>query len=87
MAVVDSPELSPKSLYFLDHLVSAFVVARIEHNRADIKAEPFVLSAYLRIVSDSKLWAFAALYMFPTTNSNAAYLLPINLRVGMGFSV
>lgn len=84
MAVVDSPELSLKSWHFLDHLVSAFVVARIEHNRADIKAEPFVLGAYLRIVSDSKLWA---LYMFPTTNSNAAYLLPINFRVGMGFSV
>jgi hypothetical protein len=64
------------------------VVARIEHDRADVKTEPFVLGAYLRHALDSKVWAFAALYMFTTTNSYAiAYFLPIILRNGMGFSV
>lgn len=88
MAIVDFPELSPKSWHFLNHREAAFVVARIEHDRADVKTEPFVLGAYLRHALDSKVWAFAALYMFTTTNSYAiAYFLPIILRDGMGFSV
>jgi hypothetical protein len=60
--------------------------ARTEHNRADIKTEPFFLGAYLRIVSDSKLWAFTALYMFTTINSFAEYFLPVILRDDMGTS-
>lgn len=64
------------------------MVARIEHDRADVKTEPFNLGEYLRNALDSKVWAFAALYMFTTTNSYAiAYFLPIILRDGMGFSV
>lgn len=64
------------------------MVARIEHDRADVKTEPFVLGQYLRNAYDSKVWAFAALYMFTTTNSYAiAYFLPIILEKGMHFSV
>ena len=38
--------------------------------------------------ADSKVWAFAWLYMMTTTNSYAiAYFLPIILRGGMGFDV
>jgi MFS family permease len=86
--IVDFPELSPKSWHFLNHREAAFVVARIEHDRADVKTEPFVLREYLRHAFDSKVWGFAALYMFTTTNSYAiAYFLPIILRNGMGFSV
>ncbi|PMD62712.1 phthalate transporter [Hyaloscypha bicolor E] len=88
IAIVDFPELSPKSWHFLNHREAAFVVARIEHDRADVKTEPFILGAYLKHALDSKVWAFAALYMFTTTNSYAiAYFLPIILRDGMGFSV
>jgi len=88
MVIVDFPELSPKSWHFLNHREAAFIVARIEHDRADVKTEPFNLGAYLRNALDSKVWGFAALYMFTTTNSYAiAYFLPIILRDGMGFSV
>jgi hypothetical protein len=87
MAFVDFSELSPKSWHFLNHREGAFVVARIDHDRDDVKTEPFVLGAYFRNSLDSKLWAFATLYMFTTTNSYAAYLLPIILKDGMEFSM
>ena len=74
MAIVDFPELSPKSWRFLNHREAAFVVARIEHDRADVKTEPFVLGAYLRNALDSKVWAFAALYMFTTTSVVPSFL-------------
>jgi hypothetical protein len=40
VAIVDFPEVSPKSWHFLYHREAAFVVARIEHDRADVKTEP-----------------------------------------------
>ncbi len=86
--IVDFPELSPKSWHFLNRREAAFVVARIEHDRADVKTERFSLGSYLRNAYDSKVWGFAALHMFTTTNSYAiAYFLPIILRDGMGFFV
>ena len=87
MAIVDFPELSPKSWHFLNHREAAFVVARIEHDRADVKTEPFVLGAYLRNAFDSKVWAFAALYMFTTTvslNFSVDYF-PLRDVSGLGF--
>jgi hypothetical protein len=86
--IVDFPELSPKSWNFLNEKEAAFVVARIEQDRHDIKLEPFFLGKYLRHGLDSKVWGFSALYTLTTTNSYAiAYFLPIILRDGMGFSV
>jgi len=86
--IVDFPELSPKSWNFLNEKEAAFVVARIEQDRHDIKLEPFFLGKYLRHGLDSKVWAFSALYTLTTTNSYAiAYFLPIILRDGMGFDV
>jgi len=88
IVIVDFPELSPKSWHFLNQKEADFIVARIEHDRNDIEAEPFKLSAYLRSAMDSKVWCFSLLYMFTTTNSYAiAYFLPIILRDGMGFDV
>jgi len=86
--IVDFPELSPKSWHFLNEEEAAFVVARIENDRSDTFLEPFSLGKYFRCALDSKVWAFAALYMFTTTNSySIAYFLPIILEDGMGFSV
>ena len=86
--IVDFPEDSPKSWHFLNEAEAALVVARIQQDRADTFAEPFFVSKYLRNALDSKVWAFAWLYMLTTTNSYAiAYFLPIILHDGMGFSV
>jgi hypothetical protein len=85
---VDFPEQSPKSWHFLNETEAAFVVARIEHDRSDTFIEPFNLRAYMRNFGDSKVWAFAALYMFTTTNSySIAYFMPIILEDSMGFGV
>ncbi|TVY41700.1 putative transporter [Lachnellula subtilissima] len=86
--IVDFPELSPKSWNFLNEKEAAFIVARIEHDRHDIRVEPFSLGSYLRNGLDSKVWGFSALYTLTTTNTYAiAYFLPIILRDGMGFSI
>lgn len=86
--IVDFPEDSPKSWNFLSVSEAAFVVARIEHDRSDTFVEPFNLRAFLKTALDSKIWAFAVLYMLTTTNSySISYFLPIILRDGMGFSV
>lgn len=64
------------------------MVERIENDRSDTFTEPFTVKGYLQNGLDSKVWAFATLYMLTTTNSySIAYFLPIILRGGMGFSV
>ncbi|KIW18924.1 hypothetical protein PV08_03213 [Exophiala spinifera] len=86
--IVDFPEDSPKSWHFLNEEEAAFVVARIEQDRSDTYPDKFSVGKYLKNALDSKVWAFAWLYMLTTTNSYAiAYFLPIILRDGMGFSV
>jgi len=86
--IVDFPELSPTSWNFLNEKEADFIVARIEHDRADIKVEPFHLATYLRNGLDLKIWGFSMLYVLTTTNSYAiAYFLPIILRDGMGFDI
>lgn len=88
MVIVDFPEDSPKSWRFLNEKEAAFVVARIEHDRADVIPEPFTWAKYLKNGLDSKVWGFGALYMMTTTCTYAiAYFLPIILRDELGFSV
>jgi len=86
--IVDFPELSPKSWHFLSEKEADFVIARIEHDRADIKVEPFHLSTYLRHAYDTKVWGFSLLYVMTTTNTYAiAYFLPIILEDGLKFNI
>lgn len=86
--LVDFPEQSPNSWKFLNEAEAAFVVARIELDRSDTFVEPFSLKGYLRNLKDSKVWAFAAIYMLTSAQTYAiAYFLPIILEDGMGFSV
>jgi hypothetical protein len=78
--IVDFPELSPSSWKFLNKKEADFVVARIEHDRHDIKVEIFSLGIYLKCGLDTKVWLFSALYMFTTTNTYAiAYCMSPNL--------
>lgn len=86
--IVDFPEKSPQSWRFLNEAEAAFVVARIEQDRSDTIPEPFSVKLYLSNALDSKVWAFAALYMLTTTCSySIAYFLPIILEDSLGFSV
>ncbi|KAJ5308906.1 hypothetical protein PENANT_c013G03882 [Penicillium antarcticum] len=86
--LVDFPERAPKSWKFLNETEAQFVIARIENDRADASVEPFSMGKYLANGKDSKVWAYAALYMLTTTNSySIAYFLPIILEKSMHFSV
>jgi hypothetical protein len=86
--IVDFPELSSKSWNFLNEREAAFMVARIEKDRADAIPTQFSLKNYLGAALDSKVWAFAWLFGLTTTTTYAiAYFLPVILNRGMGFSI
>ncbi|GIZ41949.1 hypothetical protein CKM354_000523200 [Cercospora kikuchii] len=81
----DHPE---KSWNFLNEREVAWVIARVEADRADTVTEPFNLVKFLKPASDPKVWGFAMIFCCLTTITYAlAYFLPIILRNGMGFSV
>ena len=77
--IVDFPELSAKKSWnFINEREAAFVVARIEKDRADAIPTSFSIAPYLKNALDLKVWGFAWLFMLTTTNSYAiAYFLPI----------
>ena len=81
----DHPE---KSWNFLTEREVAWVIARVEADRADTVTEPFNLVKFLKPASDPKVWGFALIFCCLTTITYAlAYFLPIILRLGMGFDV
>lgn len=86
--IVDFPELAASSWKFLNERETAFVVARIQHDRHDAIPTTFSAGAYLKNALDLKVWGFAFIFGLCTTVSYAiAYFLPIILVRGMGFSV
>jgi MFS family permease len=86
--IVDFPELASKSWLFLNEREAAFMVARIQKDRADVIPTKFALGPYLKNALDMKVWGFASLFGLTTTNSYAiAYFLPVILREGMGFDM
>jgi MFS family permease len=67
---------------------AAFVVARINKDRADALPTKFSIRTYLAHAKDTKVWAFAWLFMLTTTNSYAiAYFLPVILRLELKFTL
>ncbi|KAJ5394801.1 Major facilitator superfamily domain general substrate transporter [Penicillium crustosum] len=86
--LVDFPDKAPNSWKFLNQTEVSFIITTIEHDRADTTLEPFSLRKYLANGKDSKVWAYAILYMLVTMPSYAiAYFLPIILQESMHFSV
>ncbi|RAK96985.1 putative phthalate transporter [Aspergillus ibericus CBS 121593] len=85
--MVDFPEKAHKSWKFLNERESAFIVRRINRDRADGNEEPFNLKRFLTPALDLKIWAYALICLCTTTIAYAiAYFLPIILQDGMGFS-
>lgn len=88
LLLIDFPEKSPKSWRFINEEEAAFVVQRLENDRADVHVEPFSVKSYLSHGSDGKVWAYGFMFLLTTTNTYAiAYFLPIILQHSMGFSV
>ncbi|GKZ21372.1 hypothetical protein AbraIFM66951_006234 [Aspergillus brasiliensis] len=83
--MVDFPEKAHKSWKFLNERESAFIVRRINRDRADGNAEPFTFKRFFRPALDLKIWGFS-LICLTTVAYAIAYFLPIILQEGMGFS-
>lgn len=84
--VVDFPENSHKSLYFLTPEEQVLAVSRIQKDRNDVQAEPFSWQKVLIHAKDPKVTGFATLFFLQNTVSTAlSYFLPIILQSGMGF--
>ncbi|KAH8587437.1 retrograde regulation protein 2 [Bisporella sp. PMI_857] len=86
--IVDFPELATKSWRFLNAREAAFMVDRINKDRADVIPTKFSLKNYLASALDLKVWAFGCLFGLTTTQSYAiAYFLPVILFRSMGFTI
>ncbi|KAJ5766244.1 major facilitator superfamily domain-containing protein [Penicillium nucicola] len=86
--LVDFPDRAHKSWKFLDEKECAFIIRRINRDRADGDAEPFSIKKFLAPATDLKIWGFAMIFFCLTTNTYAiSYFLPIILRQGMGYGV
>ncbi|KAF2035967.1 MFS general substrate transporter [Setomelanomma holmii] len=85
--MIDFPEDSHRSFYFLDKSESEIASARIQNDRGDVKADNFALSKVLVHAKDPKVYGFCVLYFLQNlVSTSLSYFLPIILQGGMGFS-
>ena len=61
--MVDFPDKAYKSWRFLNEKECAFIVRRINRDRADGDAEPFTLKRFLTPALDLKVWGFAMIFL------------------------
>ncbi|KAG2417820.1 hypothetical protein HFD88_000919 [Aspergillus terreus] len=86
--VVDFPDKGHHAWGFLTEKECAFIIRRLNRDRADANPEPFSLKKFLSPALDPKIWGFGLIFFSLTTVTYAiAYFLPIILRENMGFSV
>jgi MFS family permease len=86
--IIDFPDKAKNTWGFLNDKEVDFIVARIEHDRADAVPTEFNMREYLRNAADLKVWGFASLFGLCTVTSYAiAYFLPIILQLRMSFSI
>ena len=86
--MVDFPENSQSTVWFLSPSETALAVKRIDRDRHDAsKPEPFSISQITIHFLDPKLYCFCVLFFLLNLVSTAlSYFLPIILQGGMGFS-
>ncbi|KAA8632199.1 hypothetical protein SMACR_01485 [Sordaria macrospora] len=85
--IVDFPENSHKSFWFLTEEEADIASRRIEKDRGDLIAQKFSLMAVLVHAKDFKIWVFACLFFMQNVVSTAlAYFVPIILENGLGYS-
>ena len=61
--VVDFPDRASKAWGFLSEKECAFVLRRLNRDRADANPEPFSLGKFLRPALDLKIWAFGFIFL------------------------
>ncbi|EAU36825.1 conserved hypothetical protein [Aspergillus terreus NIH2624] len=75
-------------IFIMQGVECAFIIRRLNRDRADANPEPFSLKKFLSPALDPKIWGFGLIFFSLTTVTYAiAYFLPIILRENMGFSV
>lgn len=85
--MVDFPENSHRSFYFLTEAESEVASSRIEKDRGDVKADDFTWYKVLVHARDPKVYGFCVLYFLQNlVSTSLSYFLPIILQGGMGFS-
>lgn len=86
-ALIDFPDRAKGHSHFLTDAEVDFIVARIEHDRADAAPTTFNFREYVSNAADLKVWGFAALFGLCTTTSYAiAFFLPVILSIGLGYN-
>ena len=85
--IVDFPERSDHSFYFLDKREADIMVSRIQRDRRDGLPAPFSWKEIFRHFLDLKLYGFAtSFFLLNLVSTSLSYFLPIILQNGMGFS-
>lgn len=86
--LVDFPDSKRVSWKFLGERERAWICAKVNADRGDVKIHKFNMRHFMRAGLDWKIWAYALIFFNTTTITYAlAYFLPIILRENMGFSV
>ncbi|KAK4249449.1 major facilitator superfamily domain-containing protein [Corynascus novoguineensis] len=85
--MIDFPENSHQSFYFLTPDEATIVSKRIQTDRGDLIAQDFALTKVLVHAKDPKIWAFASMFFMQNIVSTAlSYFVPIILEGGLGYS-
>ncbi|KAH7309515.1 major facilitator superfamily transporter [Stachybotrys elegans] len=86
--LVDFPDSKRKSWRWLSSRETAWIVSRIQRDRGDTVTPPFNLRKFIGGSRDWKVWSYALMFCFSTTQSYAlAFTLPIILVGNLGFDV
>jgi MFS family permease len=85
--MVNFPEKSQESFYFLSPHESTIASSRIEKDRGDVQPDTFAWSKIFVHARDPKIYGFCTLYFLQNlVSTSLSYFLPIILQGGMGFS-
>lgn len=85
--MVDFPENSHRSFWFLNKEESEIMASRINRDRGDVHADKFQWSKVLAHASDLKVWGFCVMFfLLNMVSTSMSYFLPTILHNGMNFS-
>jgi hypothetical protein len=86
--LIDFPDSKRTMWQFLGEKERAWICARVNADRGDVRVHPFNIWKFLGAGLDLKIWAYAMCFFNTTTITYAlAYFLPVILTENMGFSV
>jgi MFS family permease len=84
--MVDFPENSHRSFYFLSEREARVATRRIQDDRQDLVPEKFSWGTLLANFADLKIYGFACMFfLLNLVSTSMSYFLPIILQSGMGF--